>query len=70
MDPEEKICRHYEAILASIAALDYGYYAKRTPTRAERAAHFARQEEREAVRNQFYSELDAIRRGLPARRPN
>jgi len=70
VDTEEKICRRYEAIFAWIESLDRAYYLNKAPTGEDRAEYFARQLKREAVRNQFYSELAAIRCGLPAARPN
>jgi hypothetical protein len=63
MDLEDAICRHYEAMLASIAFLGRDYYLNESPTLAEHAAYSARKQQLEAIRSRFYSELDAIHRG-------
>jgi hypothetical protein len=70
MDLDDEICRCYEAQLAAIAALDRAYYLKQNPTLAERAEYAQRMQELESIRDQFYSEWDALRRAPTEVRPN
>lgn len=65
MEIEDQICRHYEAELAAIAALDRRYYLNRYPSRADRCDYAARQVQWENVRSRFYAELTAFRRHGP-----
>ena len=65
MEPETEICARFEVELALIAALDRDYNLNPTPTSAERANYYKRQEKLEQIRAQFYADLDRLRSELP-----
>lgn len=60
VDLEAKTCKHYEAELAAIAALDRAYYLNAKPTPADRADYVRRQAHLDEVRARFYAELSTV----------
>lgn len=57
MEPEEQVCKRFEAELAAIAALDRLYYLNPRLTLAERSDYAARQVQLEEMRSRFYAEF-------------
>jgi len=61
VDVEAETYKRYEAELAAIAARDRDYYVNATPTPADRAGYFQRQDHLEQIRARFYAELSRVR---------
>ena len=68
METEDQILKRYEAIFATIAALDRRYYLNRCASLAERRDYAARQVELEEMRSKLYSELASVRQSGPRER--
>lgn len=60
METEDLICARYEAELAVIAVLDRLCYLNPCPTRSDRAAYAARQDQLGDIRSRFYAELALV----------
>jgi len=65
--PESSICTRYSAELEEIAKLDRVYYQNPSPTLAERAEYYERQEALEQIRLRLYTELGEIVRRISAK---